>query len=104
MSKSLVNTCIHRWNVTKPSSIVELARNIYSIQDSIWWIEAIIFEIIPTSTSFALNHNMLVWSSTSLNRFFDHDHLVVAFFTSLKLALISLLTSCTDLIIYLFVY
>ncbi|MFS7987870.1 hypothetical protein Hanom_Chr11g01027931 [Helianthus anomalus] len=36
---------------------------------------------------------MLVWSSTSLNRFFDHDHLVVAFFTSLKLALISLLTS-----------
>ncbi|KAJ0808603.1 hypothetical protein HanPI659440_Chr01g0005191 [Helianthus annuus] len=46
---------------------------------------------------------MLVWSSTSLYRFFDHDHLVVTFFTSLKLALISLLTLCTDLIIYLFV-
>ncbi|KAJ0951298.1 hypothetical protein HanPSC8_Chr02g0058351 [Helianthus annuus] len=47
--------------------LIKLARNIYSIQDSIRWIEGIIFEIIPISTSFALNHNMLVWSSTSLN-------------------------------------
>ncbi|KAF5813705.1 hypothetical protein HanXRQr2_Chr03g0101861 [Helianthus annuus] len=46
---------------------------------------------------------MLVWSLTLLNCFFDHDHLVVASFTSLKLALISLLTSCTDLIIYLWI-
>ncbi|KAJ0433923.1 hypothetical protein HanIR_Chr17g0875611 [Helianthus annuus] len=32
---------------------------------------------------------MLVWSSTSLNRFFDHDHLVVTFSQNLKLVLIS---------------
>ncbi|KAJ0893406.1 hypothetical protein HanPSC8_Chr09g0377231 [Helianthus annuus] len=36
---------------------------------------------------------MLVCSLTLLNRFSDHDHLVVAFFTSLKLGLISLLSS-----------